>query len=526
MVLEFQPYFQPDRNKDRESLAGLNQTISGIGDDWQKYGQQTKENKMRQAYLDLAKQKQAREEADSGPLYSGSDSTGAGGSGMFTSGGTTSWNPSPLDIGRQPWAKSPNYGGGSPSGAPSPSSNMAQGTMGPQPQAPQYVDAGTPDTGWSGQHSSPAPQMMAPQSPQPGQPMHQPGADLTSHFNSWKQQGGGAYNHPEMGGVGQSGGGQNPMQNMDWSQFSRMNKNQREGYTIFSDQQRKQREEQDRYGTGASGLYSTPEQAAFQLYPNDSSKQKQYVDQAKQFYPEGRIPKSSISTASGGIRFDISQGEKASQFGDKRLTALGDSLDPSKQRAGAFGVSKQAFDRAERLESLGKAFPDGNLRRQEIEEIAIGLNAMLSGSNTGAQEQVKSLMPDTIRGNVQKTIEWLTNNPTGAQQQAIVNRMMSSVAREKATAADQIKRTQFQRIGRYADLEKSNPDGFANTLQSQGIDPEEYHHWKAGGYKPMSAVQSPDAGGQGGGGQQFSHTATGKDGQKIGWNGQQWVPVQ
>lgn len=224
MVLEFHPYFQPDRNKDRESLAGLNQTISGIGQDWQQYGQQSKENKIRQAYLDLAKQRQAKEEADSGPLYSGFDATPQG---------TSSWNPSPLDMGRQPWAQSPNYGGGSPSGAPSPSSNMAQGTMGPQPQAPQYADAGAPDTGFPQQNSSPGQQR-----PQPGQPWHAPGTDLSSHVMAHIAAGSPpTYNHPEMGGVGQSGGGQNPMQGMDWHQFSRMNKNQREGYSIFNKDQ-------------------------------------------------------------------------------------------------------------------------------------------------------------------------------------------------------------------------------------------------------------------------------------------------
>jgi hypothetical protein len=191
---------------------------------------------------------------------------------------------------------------------------------------------------------------------------------------------------------------------------------------------------------------------------------------------------------------EFNVGEKHAQYTQKRLTALGDALDPSKQRQGSFGVSKQVFDRAERLQSLASAFPDGNLDSRQMEEIAIGLNAMLSGSNTGAQAQVASLVPKTVMGNAQKLREWLSNDPKGTNQQAFVQRMMGSVEREKQTAADQIKRTQLQRTQRYSDLEKSSPDEFYNMLQSAGIEPDEYKKWKASGFKPMSAVQKPGEG--------------------------------
>lgn len=495
MTLEFRPPFQIDPNaptRGDRSLASLNQTFSGISQQALQYSQQQKDNKMRQAMLDLQKAKEGREAAAFGPLYSDPGSGGSPGSPA-----PQSWTGSPLDIGRQPWAQTPNHVeasppsmGGIPGMAPSPSGSLQNGTNGPQPQTyPQMADAGIPDYG---RPSSP------PQSPQPGQPWHQPGTDLTSHFLAAKSQGFAPYDHPELGGTGQPGGS-NPIANMDWSTFARMSAPQREGYKLFSDEKRKEREEQDRYGTGANGLYSTYDQAAFQMAPNDTNKQGQLKAQLQRLYPDGRVPKSAITTTAGGIHFDVTQGEKSSQFSDKRLTAMGDALDPSKQRAGAFGVSKQVYDRAERLESLASAFKDGNLDSRQVEELAIGLNAMLSGANTGAQQQVKSLVPNTIWGNAQKVKEWLVNEPQGLQQQAFVQRMLGSISREKATASDQIKRTQFQRIGRYADLEKSNPDGFSNTLQSAGIDPNEYHSWKKGGYKPISAVQTPEGGGQSGG---------------------------
>ena len=183
---------------------------------------------------------------------------------------------------------------------------------------------------------------------------------------------------------------------------------------------------------------------------------------------------------------------KGEQYADKRVTAFSDALDPSKQRAGAFGVSKQAYDRAERLQSLAAAYPDNNLDKRQIEELAIGMNAMLSGANSGAQEQVKSLVPSSIMGNAEKFKEWFTNDPTGTNQQEFVKRMLGSIDREKSTASDQIKRTQLQRTAGYEDLEKSNPDAFYSVLQSRGIQKEEYDAWKKGGRKSASAVQSAD----------------------------------
>ena len=190
-------------------------------------------------------------------------------------------------------------------------------------------------------------------------------------------------------------------------------------------------------------------------------------------------------------------GQQSDQRRADRLTKMGEALDPSKSSRTPLGLSKQVFDRAERLETLASAFSDGNLDSRQIEELAIGLNAMLSGSNTGAQHQVESLVPKSVWGNTQKLTEFLTNAPRGTGQQEFVKRMLGSIGREKLTAADQIKRTQFQRLSQFQDLEKDAPDEFKNTLQSFGVDPAEYQSWKKGGFKPMSAVQGAETPGGG-----------------------------
>lgn len=454
MSLQFQAPFQiqPDaETPSQKSLRNFTKTVGDIGDEALKFRQQNIENQRQAQLMKFQQAQDARQSAATRYEYGYDPAAGE--------------QPPSFDM-----------------QGPQPSGSLQQGTTGPQLNTGMDSDT--------------------------GQPMSMP-IDHTSHFMNWKSQGMPmTYDHPDYGGTGQGmGQPQNPMMGQPQSGqdlFSTMSripgaKNQ-ELFLKSQDEVRKQREEADKYGTGgANSLYSTYDQAAFQLAPGDPQKQAQLRDQLQTLYPNGRVPKTAISTTAGGIRLDVTQGEHASQFADKRLTALGDALDPSKQRAGAFGVSKQVFDRAERLESLANAYKDGNLDSRQIEEMAIGLNAMLSGANTGASEQVKSLVPQTIWGNAQKLKEWFLNNPQGMQQQAFVQRMLGSVSREKQTASDQIKRTQFQRIGRYADLENSNPDGFYNVLQSAGIEPDEYKQWKKGGYKPMTAVQSPENGAGGGG---------------------------
>lgn len=212
-------------------------------------------------------------------------------------------------------------------------------------------------------------------------------------------------------------------------------------------------------------------------------------------FPSG-VPPAAVNSTGMFAGRQATQDTKHELNYQKRLKQMGDDLDPSKQRQGSFGVSKQIFDRAERLESLAGALPDGNLDSRQMEELAIGLNSMLSGSNTGASEQVKSLVPQTIWGDAQKLKEWFVNNPTGLQQQEFVKRMLGSISREKQTAEQQMNRTRFSRIAKYSDLASSNPDDFNSVLQSNGVDPEQYQQWTKGGYKAMSAVAKPGEGGQ------------------------------
>lgn len=232
------------------------------------------------------------------------------------------------------------------------------------------------------------------------------------------------------------------------------------------------------------------DQAVPLLTPAGGDREKTKADLLRTF-PNGVIPKDYAHMSAANMRFEGTMGEKESQFNQRRLDSMGESLDPSKARGGAFSVSKNVFDQAERLESMSNA-AKGNPDKRQMEELAIGINKMLSGSSSPAQQQVSALIPQSLSGDVNKLREWLVNEPTGTGQQEFVKRLSDTVAREKATASDQMKRTQFSRAARMSDLEKSSPDAFYNKLESYGLDPEEYKSWRKNGSKPLSAVQGAE----------------------------------
>lgn len=188
------------------------------------------------------------------------------------------------------------------------------------------------------------------------------------------------------------------------------------------------------------------------------------------------------------LMLNMTQAQKEDQRAQDRLVKLGEALDPSKSVRSAFGISKIGFDRAERLQALTSAFPSGNLDRRQIEELAVGLNSLLGGSNSPAREQVRALVPKTALGDSLKLYEWLSSSQTGLKQQEFVKRLSDTVSREKETMENQLKRTRFQRIAPFSDLEKQSPDTFYDILRSNDVDPAEYQAWKKGGYKKINTI--------------------------------------
>jgi len=190
---------------------------------------------------------------------------------------------------------------------------------------------------------------------------------------------------------------------------------------------------------------------------------------------------------------EIALSQKEDQRNQDRLTKLSMQLDPSQLTRGPFSVSKQVLDRADRLRSLDDAvakYQDNNGDIRQMKEFALGLASEIQGGNIAAQKIVEDLTPKTIQGDWKKILEWVSNNPQGADQQSFAKRMMQSVMNERGTAEQQIKKTRFQRIASYYDLKDKIPDGFNNVLLSNEVDPEEYESWKKSGFKKIEIEPS------------------------------------
>jgi hypothetical protein len=114
------------------------------------------------------------------------------------------------------------------------------------------------------------------------------------------------------------------------------------------------------------------------------------------------------------------------------------TLDPYFQS----GAGKQ---QAERLNRIGRADAlvqqmqgqAGSGDTRQMRELATSLASVLTGGNVVAEQQINELMPQTYKGNWNRFVEKLTNNPTGLDQQAFVSRLSDTLNREKTTIQKQ-----------------------------------------------------------------------------------------
>lgn len=171
---------------------------------------------------------------------------------------------------------------------------------------------------------------------------------------------------------------------------------------------------------------------------------------------------------------------KAAQDLDKHL-ALGWTA-----RSGQAGVVQGKIVSAEAAQQLfeqGKTQP-GGLDSRQIEEAAQSVGKLLGGGAT-ASARIDALVPKTLMGKAQSFKEWITNNPTGANAQAFVQRLEDTVTREKALAENQKTQFQIEGLPAYARLKSRNPEVYNSILRAKGIDPSMID--KNGRYKAPDA---------------------------------------
>ncbi len=157
---------------------------------------------------------------------------------------------------------------------------------------------------------------------------------------------------------------------------------------------------------------------------------------------------------------------------DKALKELGQDFDPSGGRSGEFGKNQARVNAATRLLQLAtdENGQPKDLNPQQMPELSQALASLISGGGQGAQAQIEHLTPHTLRGNLQGTLQWLTGNPRGADQQAFVANMIETAKREQQVAQQAIEQVRSQRGAKHQRLLRGNPEDARRVLQGFGWD--------------------------------------------------------
>jgi hypothetical protein len=170
-----------------------------------------------------------------------------------------------------------------------------------------------------------------------------------------------------------------------------------------------------------------------------------------------------------GAARDEKNQEKHEATVDKLAKGLKDDLDANRSRAGNFGKMSETVIQAEKLHAMTEQFKDGNLPVSQVDEFALGLARMISGTSGSSRAQVEALVPHSISGDASKLKSWLTNNPVGAGQQKFIEMMMHTVEREKDLANSQMNAVRIQRLNGHERLKKLDPSAYTRLVNSYGI---------------------------------------------------------
>lgn len=157
---------------------------------------------------------------------------------------------------------------------------------------------------------------------------------------------------------------------------------------------------------------------------------------------------------------------------DKALKELGSDFNPSSGRAGEFGKNQARVNAAKRLLTLAldKDGKPVNLTTNQMPELSQALAGLIGRGTAGAQAQIEHLTPQSLRGDVSKIAQWVTNEPTGAGQQAFVQNMADTAKREAQVAQQGIDQVRGQLGAKHQRILKSNPEAARRVLQGFGWD--------------------------------------------------------
>ncbi len=184
---------------------------------------------------------------------------------------------------------------------------------------------------------------------------------------------------------------------------------------------------------------------------------------------------------------------KNEKYDQKLATEMSAKLDSSGARAGNFGKAGAMVMASDRILGLLKQFPDGNVPKAQTEELATAVAAMVGGGSVQSQNQINSVVPQSMAGNANAIVGCLTNEPRGMGQQAFIKNLQDSANRERSVAQSQMEGIKAQRLAPYMDFYNRSPNTFNRILKSSGMDPKNYDG-ETGLYTPSESKNEPAQG--------------------------------
>jgi hypothetical protein len=181
--------------------------------------------------------------------------------------------------------------------------------------------------------------------------------------------------------------------------------------------------------------------------------------------------KESIRQRQQDKQFRIS--EQVSAQDEKSAKLLQKDLDPNMNSRGNMAKNQARIDAAERLEALAVE-KDGqfvNLTPQQMNELASGLDTLISSNPSISGRE--HLTPESKSKWIANRLQWLTDNPRGADQIAFTANMVDTIRREKEVAQGQIRRVQKERLAAHKGLKQRNPNLYNDIISSYGLVDEE-----------------------------------------------------
>lgn len=158
---------------------------------------------------------------------------------------------------------------------------------------------------------------------------------------------------------------------------------------------------------------------------------------------------------------------------EKWAESLKKDIDPDASRSGNFGEISKNKIRAQRIQTLVGDYVQNPARlaldKRQVEEMAIGVSALMGGSGSPSESTIHALVPQTLWGDVKGIAEWIANKPLGKGQQEFVKRMAETVNRESDLASQQMKEIQVRRLSRHSNLAQSNPDKYLQMLEDNDL---------------------------------------------------------